>query len=106
MSIKSSERLLITYRHSNPQTIISGYVVDLAGEIIIDWKTYNNVVFVKIPLLLALYPDGVATGKTAQPICYHVAWIRDVNGAYTGMKIYSSGSGSVIHWAVRGIVQR
>jgi len=116
MSIHQTERLIQTFQHSNPQMVIGGTVADVSGVVTIDWLTSHGVVFVSKPIILAIYPEGVATGKTSQPICYHQEWIRkiysngewiiDANGLYTGMKVYSEGAGTDIHWAVQGIVKK
>jgi hypothetical protein len=104
-SIKQTERLIITHQHSNPQIVILGTVGDSAGVITIDFGDY---IFVGMPVILAIYPEGVATGKTAQPICYHQEWIIDGTDTrlYTGMKVFSNGLGTAIHWAVQGIVKK
>jgi hypothetical protein len=106
MSIQQTERLIQTYQHSNPQMVIGGTVTDASGVVTIDWSTSHSLVFVSKPIILAIYPEGVATGKTSQPICYHQEWIQDSNGLYTGMKVYSEGLGTNIHWAVQGVVKK
>jgi len=106
MSIHQSERLIQTYQHSNPQVVIMGTVADASGVVTIDWLTSHSLVFVSKPIIISIYPEGVATGKTSQPICYHQEWIQDANGLYTGMKVYSTGLGTNIHWAVMGIVKK
>jgi hypothetical protein len=105
MSVLDTERLITSYQHSNPQLVILGTVADGSGEVTIDWQTSHNVVFVTKPIILAIYPEGVATGATSQPICYHQEWIKDGEN-YTGMKVYSAGLGTNIHWAVMGIVKK
>jgi len=101
MSKFQTERLIGTYQHSNPQKVIMGTVANASGVVTIDF----NWIFVAMPIILAIYPDVVATGQTSQPICYHQEWIT--NGTtYTGMKVYSNGLGTNIHWAVQGIVKK
>jgi hypothetical protein len=106
MSIHQAERLIQTYQHSNPQKVIMGTVTDASGVVTIDWSTSHSLVFVSKPIIISIYPEGVATNQPYQPICYHQEWIQDVNGLYTGMKVYSEGAGSNIHWAVMGIVKK
>ena len=100
------ERLIQTSIHSNPKVVIAGVVDDASGVVIIDWSTSHNLVFVSEPIVISIYPIGVQTGKTSQPICYHQEWIQDSNGFYTGMKLYSEGAGTEIHWAVMGVARR
>lgn len=105
---KQTERLIQTTIHSNPQIIIMGTVSDSSGEVTIDWETSHSVVFAEKPIILAIYPDSVATSETAQPICYHHDWVIDGTDTrlYTGMIVYSEGAGTNIHWAVMGIVKK
>lgn len=103
---KQVERLIQTSLHSNPKIVISGSVTDASGVVTIDWYTDFGVVFVSEPVLLGLYPIGVSTGKTAQPICYHQEWIQNSSNFYTGMKVYSEGAGTTIHYAVIGVAKR
>jgi hypothetical protein len=100
------ERLIQTSIHSNPKIIIAGTTSDASGVITIDWSTSHNLIFTSEPIILAIYPIGVATGKTTQPICYHQEWIKDADGFYTGMKVYSEGVGTEIHWSVMGVAKR
>lgn len=100
------ERLIQTTIHSNPKIVISGTIEDAPGEITIDWASSHNLVFISTPIILSIFPVGVESGKTSQPICYHVSWIQDEDGFYTGMKLYSEGAGTEIHWAVVGVARR
>jgi hypothetical protein len=102
MSKFQTERLIETYQHSNPQKVIMGTVADASGEVTID---FGDWIFVAMPIILAIYPEGVVTGEMAQPICYHQEWIKD-GETYTGMKVFSNGLGTAIHWAVQGIVKK
>jgi len=103
---KQVERLIQTSIHSNPKVVVAGTVTDASGVVTIDWSTSHNLVFVSEPIVISIYPIGVATGKTSQPICYHQEWIQDSNNFYTGMKVYSEGAGTEIHWAVMGVARR
>jgi len=103
---KQVERLIQTSIHSNPKVVIAGTITDASGVIIIDWSTSHNLVFVSEPVILSISPIGVATGRASQPICYHQEWIQDSNNFYTGMKVYSEGAGTEIHWAVMGVARR
>ena len=105
MSIHQTERLIQTYQHSNPQVVIFGTKVDSAGVTTIDWKTSYGVEFLGKPILLSITVEGVPTGETAQPICYHQEWVMD-GSYYAGMKVYSNGKGQTINWAVQGIVKK
>ena len=100
------ERLIQTSIHSNPKIVIAGVVDDASGVVVVDWSTSHNLVFVSEPIVIAIYPIGVQTGRSSQPICYHQEWIQDTNGFYTGMKVYSEGAGTEIHWAVMGVAKR
>lgn len=100
------ERLIQTATHSNPQIVITGTVADSSGVITIDWSTSHNVVFISMPVILAIYPDEVPTSGSVQPICYQQEWVQDSNDFYTGMKVYSGGTGTNIHWAVMGIAKK
>jgi hypothetical protein len=116
MSIQQTERLIQTYQHSNPSQVIMGTVADASGVVTIDWLTSHSLVFVSKPIIISIYPEGVATNQPYQPICYHQEWIRkiysngewiiDANGLYTGMKVFSEGLGTNIHWAVQGVVKK
>jgi hypothetical protein len=105
MSKIETERLIQTAQHSNPQVVIMGTVADASGEVEIDWETSHHVVFVTLPIILAIYPEGVATAEPYQPVCYHQEWIKD-GEFYTGMIVYSEGLGTAIHWAVQGRVKK
>ena len=100
------ERLIQTTIHSNPKIVIAGTIDDALGEITIDWSSSHNLVFVSAPIILSIYPVEVQSGKTSQPICYHISWLQDSNGFYTGMKLYSGGAGAKIHWVVMGVAKR
>ena len=104
---KQTERLIQTMIHSNPQIIIMGTVSDASGEVTIDWETSHSVVFAEMPIILAIYPDGITSGG-AQPVCFHQEWITDGTDTrlYTGMKVYSEGAGTSIHWSVMGVVKK
>jgi hypothetical protein len=105
MSKFQTERLIQTAQHSNPQVVIMGTVADASGEVTIDWLTSHHVVFITLPIILAIYPEGVPTSEPYQPVCYHQEWIKD-GETYTGMKVFSNGLGTAIHWAVQGIVKK
>jgi len=102
MSKFQTERLIETYQHSNPQKTIMGTKVDSAGVKTID---FGDIVFVGKPILLSITVEGVPTGETAQPICYHQEWVMD-GTYYSGMKVFSNGKGQAIHWVVQGIVKK
>jgi hypothetical protein len=106
MSIQQTERLIQTYQHSNPSQVIMGTVADASGVVTIDWLTSHSLVFVSKPIIISIYPEGVATNQPYQPICYHQEWIQDTNGLYTGMKVFSEGLGTNIHWSVQGVVKK
>jgi hypothetical protein len=105
MSIHQAERLIQTFQHSNPQVVIMGTVADASGVVTIDWSTSHSLVFVSKPIILAIYPEGVTSGG-AQPVCFHQEWVQDINGLYAGMKVFSEGAGTSIHWSVMGIVKK
>jgi len=101
MSNFRTERLIGTYQHSNPQKVVMGTTVDSAGV-----KTISfGINFLGKPIILSITVEGVSTGETAQPICYHQEWVMD-GSYYSGMKVFSNGKGQAIHWTVQGIVKK
>lgn len=105
---RQAERLIQTTIHSNSQTIVMGEVSDLTapGTINIFWLIDSGVYFVEKPIILALFPETVLIDDP--PICFHRGWFKDTTDTrlYTGMKIYTGGTGTKIHWAVMGRVKK